>query len=200
VLVLLPRLQCRNPNAYPAAATPAPAYATPVQACFAVGVSGSISCVIGDAGLLSYEGRAREPFIFGRSDDGQNYTEGIVIAALALCCGALAFSMLYVSTLPIYFGRDLLVLLAISLFVVAAVNIYEPFALETSYYRMERVLPFELWAWLAAPVKRSSGLLKRVARLAGFALGECNSFDEFANKVQTLLVAYLKRSYSFLPQ
>ena len=163
--------------------------------CFSIGVSGSIFCLIRHAELLSYEGRSRVPYIFGDSSYGHNYAEGMIIATLSLFCGMISFWMYYVSMMTISIGRDILILLSIVLFVVAVTNIYEPYALETSYYRMNRLLPFSMWDWLVAPAKKNSGIVKRIIRVSWFTLSECRSLEEFSNKVQIILFAYIKRSY-----
>lgn len=164
--------------------------------CFSVGVSGVISCVIRHADLLSYEGRSRAPFIFGDADDRtQNYTEGIIVAALTLFCGGAAFMVFVGSKLNIYIGRDVLVILSISAFIVAAANLYQAYAIETPYYDMQRLLPFGLWEWMNGPVKKSSGIAKRVHRLSLFILAECNSWEQFSKKVQALFVGYITRTY-----
>ena len=166
------------------------------QSCFAVGVSGVISCVIRHAGLFSYEGRSQAPFIFGDADErAQNYSEGIIIAVLTLCCSGSAYMTYVGSKLSVYFGRDIFILLSVSVFIVAAANIYQAYTIETPYYNMQRLLPFGLWEWSNGPVKKSSGILKRLHRLSSFMLTECSNWDQFSKKVQVLFVGYIKRTY-----
>lgn len=170
-----------------------------LQACFAVGVSGCISCVITKAEFLSFDSRSKTYYIFKEGGDhGQNYVEGLVIAALILLCSLASFLVFYFSKLPIYFGRDVLILVALSVVIVAGANIYEYYTIETSYYRMERLVPFPIWSWIVSPVKKSSGLCKRLLRVAWFTLTECSTWSEFCSKVDTIVIAYIKRT--FLPQ
>lgn len=167
-----------------------------MQITFAIGLSGSVSCIIHGADLLSYEGRSRRPFVFGDSEGRtQNYAEGAIIATLTLVCAASAFFVFYFSKLPVFMCRDVLILAAMSVFVVATVNIFQAYAIETSYYRMNRLLPFSLWEWFETPVKRGSGVAKRLVRIVSFALTECKSPLEFYNKVDSLLLSYIRRTY-----
>lgn len=112
-----------------------------------------------------------------------------------MICGVFGLLTYYAAKLPIYIGRDVVIIVAIAVFTVSSVYIFEYYSLKASYYRMERILPAPLWMWFTAPVKKSSGILKRLIRVISFVLTECNSWDAFFGKVKSLLVDYIARSY-----
>ena len=166
-------------------------YAT--QGCYAVGASGAISCIISNAELLSYEGRSRQPYIFGEGDNYRNYASGIIIATLSLTAATLLYLIYFFSKLPISIGRDIFAVLFLAMFIVAGSNIFQAFSIEAPYYRAARLFPF--WDWVIGPVKKNSGVAKRLIRIISYALTECNSVEELSSKTKVVLINYLNRTY-----
>ena len=98
--------------------------------CYSVGVSGSIFCVIRSAPMYGWEGGHNgEPVakIFADYQREQYFFEGFIVAAWTVGCGLAGLTMYYVHKVPLAPLRHLLVIAAMTVFVVLGVEIFQAY-------------------------------------------------------------------------
>jgi len=160
--------------------------------CFAVGVSGSIFCVIRAAPPLGH-GRQGAVVFAGQGRD-QYLVEGLVVAAWTLGVGLSLFLMLAATRMKRFpLLRHCAVLLALSVCAVLLLQIWDAYVMKTGWYSLKETLPAEVWSFLTSSVKKGSGLPKRLLRMSEYWLLESRSWEAFSKKFQVLVVDYLKR-------
>ncbi len=163
-------------------------------ACFIVGVSGSIFCVIRSAPLVGrYQGRGLT--IFAGQGRDQYLLEGLIVGLLTVGCGIAGMMMIGASKIksPEPLTRHIGVILALSLFVVLSLEIAELYKLKTGWYQVKDTLPPGMWAWMSGSVKKSTGLVKRMFRLSEVFINEYSTFGGFKKKAKSIILDYLSR-------
>lgn len=165
-------------------------FAIITQVCFAVGVSGSIFCVIKGAPL--YGMTRKGVSIFATQGRDQYMLEGIIVAAMTLACGFAAY-FLHIATRMRRFPllRHLLVILSIAVWIVLGVHIFNTYTMKTGWYQLKDTFPPELWIFFSGALKKSSSLPKRLFRVSEIWLFEAKDLAGFQKKFQSLVVDYL---------
>lgn len=98
--------------------------------CYSIGVSGSIFCIIRSAPMYGWEGgRHGEPVakIFADYQREQYFFEGFIVAAWTVGCGLAGLAMYYVHKVPLAPLRHLIVIAAMTVFVVLGVEIFQAY-------------------------------------------------------------------------
>lgn len=172
-----------------------PLWAIISSICFAVGVSGSIFCVIRSA--PSY-GRSRAgPIIFAGQGRDQYFVEGLIVASWTLA-GAISLFIMQGATRMKRFPllRHVVILLCLSFCVVLFQQIWAAYVMKTGWYSFRETVPNEVWVYLTGSVKKGSGLLKRLLRLSEYWLFEAKDLVALKSKAKALILDYLYRQYS----
>lgn len=158
-----------------------------------MGVSGSIFCIIRSA--QPYGLTRAGMVLFAPQGRDQYLIEGVVVALWTVGCGLSYSMMLWATRLRFPVLRHALVLLSMTLFVVLALQIWQAYIDKTSWYSLRDTVPAELWAWLSASVKKTSGLPKRLLRMSEFWLYESKDWPTFVKKFNALVTEYVRREF-----
>lgn len=159
--------------------------------CFGVGVSGSIFCIIRSAPLYGADRQGVR--IFAGAGREQYLVEGVLVALMTVGCGISGLLIYYGTKLPIGPLRHVVVILAMSCFVVLCLEIGEAYIDKTRWYSVKETVDKPVWEYMTSTVKKNSGLVKRMLRLSEIWLVEYKDWAGFMKKVQSLLVDYVKR-------
>lgn len=162
--------------------------------CFAVGVSGSIFCVIRSAPLYG-PGPGGSLSIFAPQGREQYLLEGVIVAALTLTMAALCHLLRLSTSVRFPLLRHVLVLCCLAAFCTLGVQLWMAYVIKTPWYSLKETLPAELWRAVASSVKKTSGLGKRLWRLSEYWLLDPSAQDPAVlwKKADGLLLDYLKR-------
>jgi hypothetical protein len=160
-----------------------------LQICFAVGVSGSIFCVIKSAPLY---GMGRKGIsIFAAQGRDQFLLEGIIIAFMTLLSALSAYLMQKSAALRWPLLKHALVILAMAIWIVIGYYTFETYRLKTGWYHLKDTYPPEVWFWISSSVKKTSSLAKRLLRVSEVWLFESKDWEGFQKKARALVVDYL---------
>jgi hypothetical protein len=106
-----------------------------LQICFAVGVSGSIFCVIKSAPLFGMTRKGLS--IFAGQGRDQYLLEGILIAGMTLLAGVAAYCMNMSTKLRFPLLRHAAVLLSLAIWIVLGYHIFETYRMKTGWYNLK---------------------------------------------------------------
>mmetsp|Transcript_67978 Transcript_67978/g.133679 ORF Transcript_67978/g.133679 Transcript_67978/m.133679 type:complete len:410 (+) Transcript_67978:45-1274(+) len=157
--------------------------------CFAVGVSGSIFCVIKSAPLMGMTRKGVS--IFATQGRDQFLLEGVIIASITLLSALSAYLMSVVTKIRYPVLKHIIVLLCLAIWIVLGTYIFSTYRLKTGWYNLKDTFPPELWHWISSSVKKSSTLAKRLFRVSEIWLYESKDFAAFQKKAQALVVDYV---------
>jgi len=165
--------------------------------CFCVGVSGSIFCVIRSPPWYGNDFKNGSLHIFAGQGREQYVLEGLLIALMAVLCGASAMVAYKATKMQVgTVMRHALVLAALAAFVTLATQLAEIYMFKTGWYRIQETMPPAVWDWLKGSVRKSSGLPKRILRLSEYWMYEFKDWGSFGKKTKSLLVDFLFRGSS----
>ncbi len=125
--------------------------------------------------------------IFDTSGQGQTYVEGLIFSSLVIAFAVISYSVYYFSKLPIFIGRDILIILSLSLCFVAVSELCKAYTLKTPWYVIERLFPRYFSNWISKPINKNSNILERVFHLLRFTYFECQNLASFVAKAKSLL-------------
>lgn len=137
------------------------------------------------AGMVLFAPQGRDQFLI----------EGIVVAFWTVGCALSYTLMLYATKLRFPVVRHVLVLLCMTLFVVFSLQIWQAYVDKTGWYSLRETFPAEVWAWLTASVKKTSGLPKRLLRMSEYWLYESKDWASFVKKFDALVTQFVKKEY-----
>ncbi|KAJ1442975.1 hypothetical protein B484DRAFT_40166 [Ochromonadaceae sp. CCMP2298] len=160
--------------------------------CFSVGVSGSISCIIRSSPVYGL-GRSGEVQIFSSGGRDQFVLEGVVVVLMTLGAALSAHLTSRATYIKFPLVRHLLVLLSMAVCATLFTHIFQVYVIKTPWYTLKDTMPPELHAWMAANVKKSSSLFKRLFRVSQIWL-ESKDLSGFYRKFKLLVVDYIMRS------
>lgn len=133
--------------------------------------------------------------IFAPQGRDQYFIEGIIVALWTIGA-ALSYSLMsYATRLRFPVLRHCLVILAMTLFIVLSLQIWNAYIDKTGWYSLRETLPAEVWSYLSGSVKKGSGLPKRLLRMSEFWLFESKDWESFTKKFNTLVVEYVRREF-----
>ena len=165
---------------------------------FAVGVSGSIYCIIRSAPAYG-AGRGGEIEIFSDGNREQYLLEGLAVVMFVLFT-AFAAVLVYYST-KIRFSplKHCSVIAALSVLIVMLLQVWYTYVGKTVWYSLKDTLPEKLSSYLFSSVKKSSSLPKRLLRMSEIWLNDFNfagedDWDRLKKKFKTLITDYVLRS------
>lgn len=118
-----------------------------------------------------------------------------MVALLTLSL-ALSYRLLYNSTwLRFPLLRHVLVIFWLAVLCTIGAQLWSSYILKTPWYSLRDTVPPELWRSLASPVKKTSGLAKRLQRISEIWLFEAKDWESFLKKVDSLVVEYVRRQW-----
>ncbi len=133
--------------------------------------------------------------LFAPQGRDQFLIEGIVVALWTVGCALSYTLMLYATKLRFPVVRHVLVLLCMTLFLVFALQIWQAYVDKTGWYSLRDTFPVQVWAWLTASVKKTSGLPKRLLRVSEYWLYESKDWASFVKKFNSLVTDYVRKEY-----
>eukprot|EP01038_Epipyxis_sp_PR26KG_P005135 gene5135-7151_t len=160
--------------------------------CFAVGVSGSIFCIIKSAPLLGHT-RQGALTIFATQGRDQFLLEGIIVAFWTIGCGIAISLLIYSTKLSYSLLRHAGVILSMVIFIILSLQIWDAYVDKTGWYHLKDTFPPEVWHWFSSTIKKSSSLPKRLFRISEIWLYETKDLIAFRKKFDLLIIDYLKR-------
>ena len=169
--------------------------------CFAVGVSGSIYCIIKSSSAYGY-GRDGQITLFMGQGREQYVLEGLVVSLYTLGLGFGTIALYYSSKREFghsFFGlplRSLICCCSLALCVLCGSLLFEAYCVKTQWYNFFETLPAELKHWMRAELRKSSGLVKRLYRAATLYLSEYKNWKTFLKKLKIIFVGYLPAATS----
>mmetsp|Transcript_25787 Transcript_25787/g.43026 ORF Transcript_25787/g.43026 Transcript_25787/m.43026 type:complete len:411 (+) Transcript_25787:66-1298(+) len=164
--------------------------------CFAVGVSGSISCVIKGAPLYGMSRRTGAAEIFSMQGRDQYLAEGLVIVLMTVGSAIAAYVMKQSTKVRFPVVQHALVLLSMATWIVLLLYIFDLYRFKTAWYNVKDTFPPELSQWLFSSVKKTSSLAKRLYRVSEIWLLEAKDFTAFRKKFKALVWDYVVRVIS----
>ena len=167
---------------------------------FAVGVSGSIYCIIRSAPLYG-AGPGGGIEIFSSGDREQYLLEGLVVATFILGTALAGVLLFYSVKIRFAFVRHCAVIMSMSVFAVMLLQIWKMYTEKTAWYSLKETLPQISSSFLFSSVKKSSWLPKRLLRLSEIWLNDFHftegDWDKFKKKFASLIVDYIMRSTGY---
>lgn len=133
--------------------------------------------------------------IFAPQGRDQYFIEGIIVALWTIGAALSYALMSWATRLRFPVLRHCLVILAMTMFIVLSLQIWNAYIDKTGWYSLRETLPAEVWSYLSGSVKKSSGLPKRLLRMSEYWLFETKDWEGFVKKFQALVVDYAKREY-----
>ena len=132
--------------------------------------------------------------IFSEKGRGsQTYVEGLVVAGLTVLFGIFLFVLYFGSKLPIFLGRDVVIVISVIICTVIATELSTIYRKKTPWYVLNRLIPSSILDWIFQPVKKNSGVLKRLLRLMQYVAYEWIDFSSFRVKLDNILIEYSKK-------
>jgi hypothetical protein len=164
-----------------------------IQLCFAVGISGVVSCLIHGIDFFEYSHEGDLIIFSDKNRRSQTYLEGIIVSGLTIFFGVFLFVLYFGSKLPIFLGRDVVIVFALAICAAIAIELSAIYRQKTPWYSLDRLLPPAVLEWLSQPIKKNSGVPKRLLRLAQYVAMEWVDFPSFWAKCDYVLIGYLKK-------
>jgi len=175
---------------------------------FSFGVSGSVYCIIRSSPLYSV-GRDGSFSIFSTGGRDQTVLEGVVVALYTLGCSLGIYAMYFMSSfsMPMPKGkcnfipafipgaiRSVLVCAAAAFVILCADLLFRLYVSKTAWYHVKETIPPYLWTFYSSPLKKTSGLVKRLMRVTYIFVFEFVDWPSFRKTLQSYIGNYLLRS------
>jgi hypothetical protein len=140
-------------------------------------------------------GHSGEFQLFANGQGGRDQTvlEGVAVALYTVGAGFSLWGLEKSSRIKNSYISRVVILLCLASSGVMLSKIWTCYTFKTTWYNLKGTMPSTVWNWIASPVKRTSGVWKRIFRLCEIFVLEYKSYENFAKKCKSILVDYLLR-------